>query len=443
VATERQEIMAARPQDQWVWLPNANVEPLITTELFDAANAALTERFNEVNPTKQYVRPSLLAQLIRCGECGHRMAACFRVTPGWSPYYRCTGNDTSRGARRNGCGIKCWAGWVEDAVWSAVKDELFRDGFLEAKFAALKSPEADDAVQRDLKSWTKRRQAAERKLKTLLDCDVTEMTSAVRDAVNGKIKDIDREIREADRQLVDLKSRLIPVEQWESAKAMAERRVAAYRAIAEPGELTLQQKRDVLVGLGTRVSVKRDRSLDVTVDLDIDFGSRAESHNSSEVLLVGDQVVDAAVARAADPQAAAPHLPEREPAAEPLLAVAVARDEVVEGQRLARPPAELARAGLPVLAAWDLIDRVVLLVAGHGVLDPRVDVVGAIGSSAIRTGPAADRRAAIPRASSRSIDRLPGRGKGTRRSASAGRPQSAPAAGTPWRFRGRGGMIRA
>src|SRR5580692_9451091 len=59
-------------------------------------------------------------------------------------------------------------------------------------------------------------------------------------------------------------------------------------------------------------------------------------------LLVVDQIVDAAVARPADPQAPVPHLLDHEPLAEPPLAVAMPGDEVVEGEGLARPPAQLA-----------------------------------------------------------------------------------------------------
>ena len=271
--------MVARPEDQWVWLPSADIEPLISKEVFDAANTALTSRTNYANPNKVYVRPSLLARMIRCGECNHRMAACFRVSPGWSPYYRCTGNDTSRGARRNGCGIKCWADWLEAAVWSAVKEELFRDGFLEAELAKLKSPEVNSVVERDLKTWTKRRQAAERKLKTLIDCDMTDVTKTVRDALNGKIKDIDREIRESDQQIAELKARLVPVEQWAKTVERIKQKVASYRAIVDAGELTLQQMRDVLMGLGVTVSVTKDKSVSVTVDLEL--GSCAEPDNSS------------------------------------------------------------------------------------------------------------------------------------------------------------------
>ncbi len=89
-------------------------------------------------------------------------------------------------------------------------NHLFRPEWLEGELAKLKSPETNDAVERDLAEWRKRRQAAERKLKTLLDTDLGEMSKPVRDAVQSKIKAIDQEIRTADEQLASLESRLVP-----------------------------------------------------------------------------------------------------------------------------------------------------------------------------------------------------------------------------------------
>jgi hypothetical protein len=69
----------------------------------------------------------------------------------------------------------------------------------------------------------------------------------------------------------------------------------------------------------------------------------------AEFFFVGDQVVDAAVTGLADPEPPASHFLDREPAAETLLAMAVAWDQVVKRQRLAGPAAQLARAGLAVM----------------------------------------------------------------------------------------------
>jgi hypothetical protein len=79
----------------------------------------------------------------------------------------------------------------------------------------------------------------------------------------------------------------------------------------------------------------------------------------AQVFLVLDQVVNAAVAPPAKPQAPVPHFVDGEPLAEPPLAVAMARDEVVERQGLARTPTQLAGANLPLLGALPLVDIVV------------------------------------------------------------------------------------
>src|SRR5262249_8884140 len=85
----------------------------------------------------------------------------------------------------------------------------------------------------------------------------------------------------------------------------------------------------------------------------------------AEGFLIGDHVVDAVVAWPAEPEAPAAHFLDREPVAEPPLAVAVARGEVMERQHLARPPAQLAGTGLPLLAAAGWLVRFEFLVRGH------------------------------------------------------------------------------
>ncbi len=83
-------------------------------------------------------------------------------------------------------------------------------------------------------------------------------------------------------------------------------------------------------------------------------------------LLVGAQVMDAAMAPSAEPEAPAPHLLDGEPLAEPPLAVAMPGDEVVERQGLARPPSPLARADLPLLAVLLLVGLVDSQITTHG-----------------------------------------------------------------------------
>jgi hypothetical protein len=71
-------------------------------------------------------------------------------------------------------------------------EELFREGFLEAELAKIRSPEENRAIDRDLRTWTKRRQSAERRLKELLECDMSGLTATVRKTLSSQINSASR-----------------------------------------------------------------------------------------------------------------------------------------------------------------------------------------------------------------------------------------------------------
>jgi hypothetical protein len=267
----KQVLVANRPKSEWLWLPNADVEPLVSRELFEAANAALSGRINRPSDARARVREPLLRGRLYCGGCGRVMVGCFRQRPGYSPYYRCTSHDRTRGARRRPCEARnkhVPADRLERAVWQAILDHLFRPEWLDAELAKLGRPEANAAIERDLANWTGRREKAERKLQKLLTCDLDELESEVKDSVRSRIEAISDKIKAAKAQIASLQERVVPPSHWAEATREIKRRVARYQAMAQANELSDQQRRDVVVGLGTKVTLGPNQELYIDFNLD-------------------------------------------------------------------------------------------------------------------------------------------------------------------------------
>jgi DNA invertase Pin-like site-specific DNA recombinase len=268
----KQKRMASRPKEEWVPLANADVEPLVSVDLFERANAALSGRTNHPLDGRARKREPLLRGRLFCGGCGRVMVGCSRQRmAGSCAYYRCTSQDLARGAQRKGCVSSSKyvrADTIEDAVWTAILDRLFQPEWLEAQLAKLGTSQSNAVIERDLANWTKRKATAQRKLDRLLTCELDELEAEVKQSVRERIRAISEEIKAAKAQILALQQRLVPPERLEKTVRSIRRRVAHYKAMACGGELAEEQRRDVVMGLGISVTLNTDGSIVIDFNMD-------------------------------------------------------------------------------------------------------------------------------------------------------------------------------
>jgi hypothetical protein len=90
VALGHQTRMRWNPADEWVWSPEPRHEPLITRDLFEAAQAQFDRNKRATRRQRTEGRQYLLSGLLHCGVCGRRMQS--RWNDGQA-YYRCRYRD--------------------------------------------------------------------------------------------------------------------------------------------------------------------------------------------------------------------------------------------------------------------------------------------------------------------------------------------------------------
>jgi site-specific DNA recombinase len=88
VAAGHRSLMRWNDEDRWIRSPRAAHEPLITTELFESAQArrAANARRGAERKGRRTRRPYLLRGLLRCGVCHRRMQGTWNHG---RPHYRC------------------------------------------------------------------------------------------------------------------------------------------------------------------------------------------------------------------------------------------------------------------------------------------------------------------------------------------------------------------
>jgi hypothetical protein len=149
---------------------------------------------------------------------------------------------------------------LETAAWDAVLKVLFTAGFLDSELQKFEVSSVEQQIRRDLKGSEQKKRKLEKALKGVIDAQSWSSESGVvREALKTKLDELDRQIAEVDRQIVTLKQRLVPFQDAERARSDIQERIAVYRDKAASGGLTLEQKRDVLQGLGVKVFAGRDR----------------------------------------------------------------------------------------------------------------------------------------------------------------------------------------
>ena len=159
--------------------------------------------------------------------------------------------------------------WVERAAWEAALKVLFTPGFLDKELERFEVSSIEQLIRRDLKNCEQKKKKLEKTLKGIIDAQSWSSESGVvREALKSKLDEVDRQIAEVDRQIVTLKQRLLPFQDAARARAGIHERIAIYRDRATGDGLTLEQKRDVLQGLGAKVFAGRER--ECTVDFNIE-----------------------------------------------------------------------------------------------------------------------------------------------------------------------------
>jgi DNA invertase Pin-like site-specific DNA recombinase len=249
--------MVKRPKDERAKLEDHGTEPLVSRELFDRANAVLARyRSRRGTPVQRKGDTHLLAGYIWCAVCGNRMSP--ETSKGKKPgnasrrHYHCIGNHQNM-RTQNGCNANIGALWVERAAWEGVCNVL-DEGFLDRELERVGTGGTEKLLRKDLKEAEARKKKLELAIKGVLDAQSRDYRSAsVRDALQSKLDELDREIGLADQQIADLKEKLVPFADLAKTRAALKGRVERFRERARSGDLTLAQKREVLEYLGIRV----------------------------------------------------------------------------------------------------------------------------------------------------------------------------------------------
>jgi DNA invertase Pin-like site-specific DNA recombinase len=284
--------MVPRPPDQRVPLSDDSTVPLVTEELFRAANAVLRGYRPNQLPRANYKSPHLLSGFIFCGVCGCRMAPASptkkRISKatgkdhGSSRCYRCTGDAINRKASRTGCMAVVGARWVEAAVWEAIEGIVTNPEFLRREIARGQKDRTEERIRSDLAAAEKRRKQLDRKLKALVESFGDQDGPAVRDAVKSTIATCDREIQSADRQIADLKARLVPFADLRRSEAEILDHIRSLQSeIRNPAPMTVDRKRDLFTWLGLRAFVKKGGECEIRLDLRVTRVCDAYSDNTS------------------------------------------------------------------------------------------------------------------------------------------------------------------
>lgn len=114
----RRTRVTQRPEADWI---EVKVPPIISGELWEAAQAALQANRRRQSGVRSRLRVYLASRLLRCGHCGSAITAA-TAKAGHTHYYRCSGR---YGERKLPCVLgHLRAEELEAELWRAVRDCL-------------------------------------------------------------------------------------------------------------------------------------------------------------------------------------------------------------------------------------------------------------------------------------------------------------------------------
>jgi DNA invertase Pin-like site-specific DNA recombinase len=204
-----------RPAHEQTILANANTEALVSRELFDRANLAVTaRRAPRGRPGRK--TEFLVRGVIYCGACGHKLTPTVAKCKDWRngrPYtvrnYRC---HAFRRKDPVDCRAILGAQWIETMAWGALEREIMKPGLMERLIGAeLKKLETKDGTERmagDLRRAEERRRKIDRTVKQLIDAQAEADSKLLVKAIKDKLAELDREADDLDCHIASLRLRV-------------------------------------------------------------------------------------------------------------------------------------------------------------------------------------------------------------------------------------------
>lgn len=250
-------IVTVRPEDQQVVLDDARTEPLVSDELWAAANAALLSRLTYVRkPGRSHNAEFLLAGMVWCGRegCGCRMSPVREKRRGGvNRAYRCSGNRPSRKVM-TGCARNLGANRLEVDAWNKFERLVSDAEFLKQCLANVRKSDMADTIKADLKLAEDKRKKIDRQVKAMLDAQAETDSKLLLAALKDKLSAMDREAEVLDSQIVRLRESLACHQESDKAFDNFEKMIKSAKKIIDRGGLTLEDKRQLLDTFGVRVT---------------------------------------------------------------------------------------------------------------------------------------------------------------------------------------------
>lgn len=234
-----------RPEGERVQLPEGVTPPIVTPQVWEAAQEVLKAQRGDWTRNQQ--RPDLLRGLIYCGVCGRRLLG--QNENGSYRIYRCSSRQTPQGH----CGgRRVPAEACEREVWQQVIAVMQDPAIITREMESRKHQGGDKQAQ--LKADA---EAARREVKRL-DAIIQRLISRCGEADDDLWNDFQKQIAHAKQQrsgceavIADAEAQLNADEEWREGLAELEEFCARVRDQIE--NLTFNDRRRVLESLGARV----------------------------------------------------------------------------------------------------------------------------------------------------------------------------------------------
>jgi site-specific DNA recombinase len=112
-----------RDKSEWIAMPEGTVEPIVSPELWEAANKALLENKRLSHRNGRHPEAFLLRGYVTCGKCGSPMYTVYKTQHG--PLYRCGAGNHPKGKRAcvRPSPVR-QAQPLDDAVWQAIYEYI-------------------------------------------------------------------------------------------------------------------------------------------------------------------------------------------------------------------------------------------------------------------------------------------------------------------------------
>jgi hypothetical protein len=265
------------PREEWILCQAAKTEAIVSSELWEAANAALRSRNTLVKKDgrRQESRFVMLRGVLYCSHCHHRMYPYTQMVgrPGKKrrhAFYRCDTRSNPRLAECPCPGNSVAAAKIERFVMPWIEglirqpevcddliDAAYREDGTEAEIIARRDHAADSL--RD----ARRAHAA-----LMADLDDPDLDPTSRAAIRQHMRIRGEEGRTLEALIRDCEDQLVPLRNRQQIRDEHKRRVREIRESMAEGPLTPEKYRKAILGLGVSFRYAKDKA-EMFIDNDL------------------------------------------------------------------------------------------------------------------------------------------------------------------------------